>query len=87
MEMYNKYPYLKNNSFLLNLAQEHNSEQFVKITVLNFNEKPIKEIQGKVSGGNLNLDGNSAIRRTGNLTTYIEDYVASYRDWRTFFFK
>ena len=78
MEMYNKYPYLKNNSFLLNLAQEHNSEQFVKITVLNFNEKPIKEIQGKVSGGNLNLDGNSAIRRTGNLTTYIEDYVASY---------
>ena len=78
--MRKKYPYLKDNSFLLNLAQEQNSEQFVKITVLNFNEKPIKEIQGKVLSGNMNLDGNSAIRRTGNLTTYIEDYVASYME-------
>ena len=51
-------------------------EQYVKITVLNFQEQPIQEIQGKIISGNLKIDGRSAIRRTCNLTM-IADAVSN----------
>lgn len=67
------YSYLKDSSFLQNLLYQKLSEQFIKIIVLNFNEKPIKEIQGKVSSGNLNLNGKSTVRRTGNITVQVDE--------------
>ena len=48
-------------------------EQYVKITVLDWAENPIKDIQGKVINGNLNLDGKSSMRRAANLDMTIED--------------
>ena len=63
-----KYDYLNDSSFLKTIDNIKVKEQYVKITVLDFQERPIQEIQGKVLSGNFNLDGHSSIRRTGNVT-------------------
>ena len=65
--MSKKYEYLTDSPFLKDFDRLKDKEQFIKITVLTFDEQPIKSIQGKVTGGSLNLDGNSSIRRTCNL--------------------
>ena len=39
-------------------------ELFVKLELLDWQERPIKEIQGLLTGGNVSLNGNSAVRRT-----------------------
>lgn len=72
--MRNNYPYLKDSSFLKSFDSIRNKEQYVKITVLNFEEKPIQAIEGRITGGTLNLDGNSAVRRTCNLSMVATDY-------------
>ena len=72
--MKKNYPYLKDSSFLKRIDEMKVKEQYVKITVLNFQEQPIKEIQGRSTGGSLNLDGKSAIRRTGNISLITKDY-------------
>lgn len=68
------YSYLKDSSFLKLLDRMRVKEQYVKITVLDFQENPIEEIQGRVTGGSLNLDGNSSIRRTCNLNMVTDNY-------------
>lgn len=60
--------YLNDIDFLDGLIREHNQELFIKILVLDFLERPIEEVQGKVLGGNINLNGNSSVRRTCNLS-------------------
>lgn len=80
-----KYPYLNDAAFLQSFLEEHIIEQFVKIIVLNHHEKPIQEIQGRVTGGSLNFDGNSAIRRTGNLSMYVENRTNDLTDVKHLF--
>lgn len=63
-----RYPYLKDSSFLKEIDKLKIKEQFVKIILLDFYENPIREIQGKAISGSLNLEGESNIRRTCNLT-------------------
>lgn len=66
------YEYFSDKNFLELIDNEHLKEQFVKITILDWLERPIQEVQGIVTGGNLNLDGNSNVRRTINLSCYID---------------
>ena len=66
------YEYSNDKNFLELIDNEHLKEQFVKITILDWLERPIQEIQGIVTGGSLNLDGNSNVRRTINLSCYID---------------
>ena len=66
------YEYSSDKSFLELIDNERLKEQFVKITILDWEERPIQEVQGIVTGGNLNLDGNSNVRRTVNLSCYID---------------
>lgn len=81
----NSYRYLKDSSFLQELIGQKLQEQFVKATVLNLKEKPIKEVQGRVISGSMNLDGNSSVRRTANLTMYVEERVNDLTDIRHLF--
>lgn len=75
------YPYLKDSTFLLNeVFQDHNIEQTVRFTVLTFEEKPIKNISGRITGGSVDMAGSSAIRRTMKLTTFIEEKDSSYME-------
>lgn len=71
------YEYLNDEDFLTELYSYKLPEQYVKITILDWLENPLKEIQGLVTGGNLNLDGKSALRRTCSLSAYIDEETAS----------
>ena len=51
-----KYSYLQDSDFLKEMDLLHLSEQYVKITILDWQEDPIQDIQGIVTGGNINLD-------------------------------
>lgn len=74
------FPYLKDSAFLKKFDEIKLKEQYVKLVVLTFDEKPIQEIQGKVTGGNFNLDGSSSMRRTGNLSMIADDYENDLMD-------
>lgn len=69
-----KYPYLNDKAFLEEFDQLRIKEQFVKIIILTLDEKPLQEIQGRVTTGNINIDGKSSVRRTCNLTFLADEY-------------
>ena len=74
--MKNNFPYLKDKDFLKEIDNMKVKEQFVKITILDFQERPIQDIQGKVISGNVNIDGKSSVRRTCNLNLVADDESA-----------
>ena len=71
--MIKKGTYLDDVSFLKQLAGLHIKEYFVNIIVLNWQEQEIEHIEGKVISANINIDGNSIIRRTANLSVVLDD--------------
>ena len=70
--MVKKEIYLDDISFLKQVAGLHIKDYFVKITVLNWQEDPVQDIQGKVISANINIDGNSIVRRTATLSVYLD---------------
>lgn len=58
--------------FLRQLDLENVKVYYVKILVLDKNEIPIRAIQGRVSGGSISINGNSAVRRAGSITFLAE---------------
>lgn len=68
-----QYPYLKDSLFLKEVDEMQNKEQVIRITVLDLQEKPIQSIEGRVTGGNLNINASSAIRRTGSLSLIADE--------------
>ena len=78
--MTHDFPYLKDSVFLKKFDELKLKEQYVKLIVLTFDEMPIQEIQGKVTGGNLTLDGSSGMRRTGNLSMIADEYKNDLTD-------
>ena len=68
-----EYPYLQDRDFLVKLDNQLSKRIHTKITLLQWDEKPIQEIQGYITGGSLTINGDSAIRRAGNLSVYLED--------------
>ena len=67
------YKYLKDDNFLSLIDDTHVLEQFIKITILDWLERPVQEVQGIVTGGSLNIAGNSSLRRTCNLSVFIDN--------------
>lgn len=79
------YPYLEDQTFdNVNIQAEKenflasstrfvNQKQYVRITLLNWAEEPLKEIQGEISSGSLTKDGSSAVRRTCSMTITFDD--------------
>ena len=59
--------------FLYELNQHQHKEIYARIISLNYAEHPLEAIEGRVTTGSLNIDGNSAIRRTCNLTLVAKD--------------
>jgi len=56
-----------NREFYDELFLNRDRTLFVRIELLNWQEEPVREIQGEVTSGNLSVDGNSNVRRTLNL--------------------
>lgn len=53
--------------------------QYVKITILDNTNTPLRAIEGRVTGGNININGSSSVRRTGTLTL-VTEYVENSSD-------
>lgn len=64
----NNLSYLKDSSFLRLLDNQRLKTTYTKIIILNNQELPLETIEGRVSGGTLNINGSSAVRRTGSIT-------------------
>lgn len=47
-------------------------KEYVRITLLDWQENPLKEIQGELTTGSLTKDGSSAIRRTCSFTANVD---------------
>ena len=64
---------LQDKEFLYNLNQDRHKEISAKIISLSFDEKPLEQIEGRVTSGSINIDGTSTVRRTCNLTLIAKD--------------
>lgn len=78
------YPYLLDESFetegqqiekrnfLKQIDDFVNQKQYVRVTLLSWDEEPLKEIQGEISSGTLSKDGSSAVRCTCQMSFSID---------------
>lgn len=62
-----------NEDFLLELEKDRNREVYARIILLDVNELPIEEIEGKVVSGSINIDGTSVVRRSCSLQLISKD--------------
>lgn len=79
------YPYLKDIQFLDCLYGQHNKTTYTKITILDWWERPIQEVQGKVLSASISVNGDSAVRRTANLQVKIDDTEDTYKNINSLF--
>lgn len=75
--MKNNYPYLDDMKFLKKVLEAHVTTFFTKVTILNWKEDPIQQIEGKVVSANFTFDGSSSLRRTGNISFILQDFYDS----------
>lgn len=59
--------------FLNKLLENNSRTLFVRITSLDINEQPIEFIEGRATAGSINVDGNSAVRRTCSVTLVAQE--------------
>ena len=64
---------LYDKDFLLKLDKSKDKTIYARVTALTFKEAPIENIEGRVTGGSINLDGASSLRRTCSLTMVAND--------------
>ena len=67
--------------FLRKLDLMRNKATYAKIILLTWDENPVYEIQGKITGGSINIDGASAVRRTCSLTMVSPDVDITNTYW------
>ena len=74
--IYNSNEEVKRRAFLQKIDEFANQRQYFKITLLNWEEEPIKDIEGQITSGSMSKDGSSAVRVTCSLTCNV-----SYGDY------
>ena len=70
---------LYDKEFLLKLDKCKDKTIYNLITALKFDESPVEYIEGRVTGGSINIDGASALRLTCSLTMVAQDF--DYHDY------
>ena len=76
--MVKNYPYLKDTNFLNKIYGLHNKTNYVSITVLDWTEKRLQDIQGRVISASVSVNGDSTVRRTANLSIKINNESELY---------
>ena len=71
---------LLDKNFLKQLDQHNNKTVYIRIIALNQEEIPVEQIEGKATGGNINIQGNSAVRRTCSITLTVLDTETEITD-------
>ena len=74
------YNYLSDTNFLKELSKIPVKTYFVHITVLSWDEQPVTAIEGRVISANFNIDGQSSIRRTANLSIALDQNMTQIMD-------
>ena len=69
------------DDFLDKICAQQEREVYARIIAFDINEIPIDQIEGKVTTGSINIDGNSAVRRTCSLTMIKEDIDINEYYW------
>lgn len=59
---------LMDQEFLTQLTEYPHREVYARIIALSFDELPLETIEGHVTSGSINIDGNSAVRRSCSLS-------------------
>ena len=72
---------IQDKDFLLQLDKIKEKEIYARITALTFQEAPVEKIEGRVTPGSINVDGNSAVRRTCSLTIVAESFNYTNYYW------
>lgn len=83
--MKRNYPYLHDRYFtntetedkvsrsiLRDIEEFVNQRQYIRLTLLDWKENPIREIQGEVTSGSLSKVAQSPVRRSGNLSIAVD---------------
>lgn len=70
-----------NNSLLEKLVNEKIQTTYAKIVTYSFDEKPLSSIEGRVSGGSIQADGASAVRRTLSLSMVAKPEIANIENF------
>ena len=65
------------NAFLEKLVNEKIQTTYAKIVTYSFDEKPLSSIEGRVSGGSIQANGASAVRRTLSLSMVAKPEIAN----------
>lgn len=65
--------FYKDRRFLTQIDNLKIKQQYIKITVLTWQEQPIQEVQGICISGNLNVSGDSSMRRTASLSILADE--------------
>lgn len=69
-----KNNFLNDEKILKAITEQTISETVVRVSVLNWSEQIVDSIQGKVISGSINVDGNTAMRRTCSLSLLLENF-------------
>ena len=65
--------------FLRSLDQQRNKIVYARVTALTFDERPLEQIEGRITSGSINIDGASAVRRTCQLSVVTPEInIANY---------
>lgn len=68
-------------NFLLQLDSYPFREVYVRLTLLTWDERPIQHIEGRATGGSINIDGNSTLRRTCSFTLTASSGLTLNENW------
>ena len=70
-------------AFLKQLTEDRNHIIYIKLTLLDRNSQPIDDqtLIGTPTGGSINIEGNSSIRRSCNLTMVSNNVSIKENDW------
>ncbi len=71
---------MQDTDFLKLLSEQKVSGTLARVTILNWNEKPLASLEGDIISGSMNYNGNSSMRRTGNLTILLKEDLGSVTD-------
>lgn len=69
------------SEFLKKLDRQKHRTIYARITALTFEEAPIETIEGRITGGSINVDGASAVRRSCSLTMAAQEFDFSNFYW------
>jgi hypothetical protein len=85
MSIYSKYPYLLDQEFLIEVDRERVKTTKIQVTLLTWQEREIEDIEGTVTGGNLNIDGSTSMRRTGSISFATDGSEFNYQELQSKF--